>query len=129
MKQSLICAVMLGWIAVQAGSVAAVAQEHKEATKASQGAAEAMKPGIADGASSPDEMGNRRPLYRLQRSDMIEIKFTFAPEFNQNRTGSSGSRDLTTYMSQRHDSKANRQAAPIRTLESKNLLALFRKKV
>ena len=60
---------------------------------------------------------------------MIEIKFTFAPEFNQNRTGSSGSRDLTTYMSQRHDSKANRQAAPIRTLESKNLLALFRKKV
>jgi len=83
MKQSLICAVMLGWIAVQAGSVAAVAQEHKEATKASQGAAEAMKPGIADGASSPDEMGNRRPLYRLRKSDMIEIKFNFAPEFDQ----------------------------------------------
>ncbi len=28
-------------------------------------------------------MGNRRPLYRLQKSDVIEIKFNFSPEFDQ----------------------------------------------
>jgi len=44
-----------------------------------------VTPDQADGASSPDrdEMGNRRPLYRLQHSDIIEISFAFAPEFNQ----------------------------------------------
>ncbi len=83
MNRNLICAAMLGWIVAQAGLVAAVAQEKKEAIKTSQGPAEATKPGIADGASSPDEMGNRRPLYRLRKSDMIEIKFNFAPEFDQ----------------------------------------------
>jgi polysaccharide export outer membrane protein len=28
-------------------------------------------------------MGNRRPLYRLRKSDVIEIKFNFASEFDQ----------------------------------------------
>ena len=28
-------------------------------------------------------MGNRRPLYRLQKSDVIEIKFNFTAEFDQ----------------------------------------------
>jgi polysaccharide export outer membrane protein len=79
MKRILICAVIVGSFAAQTGSVAAVAQEQKEATKASQ-ATEATK---ADGASSPDEMGNRRPLYRLRKSDIIEIRFNFAPEFDQ----------------------------------------------
>ena len=84
MKQLLTCAaIMLGWFAVQAGSGAAVAQEQSKATSTSQGAAEATKSGIADGASSPDEMGNRRPLYRLQKSDVLEIKFNFASEFDQ----------------------------------------------
>ena len=27
--------------------------------------------------------GDRRPLYRLRKSDVIEISFTFAPEFDQ----------------------------------------------
>jgi polysaccharide export outer membrane protein len=84
MKRLLTCAVfMLCWFAVQAGSVAAVAQEQTKATSTSQGAAEATKSGIAGGASSPDEMGNRRPLYRLRKSDVIEIKFNFASEFDQ----------------------------------------------
>jgi polysaccharide biosynthesis/export protein len=85
MKWLPICAALaLGGWAVQTGSVAAVAQEQAtQAAKASEGAAGPTKSGIADGASSPDEMGNRRPLYRLKRSDMIEIKFTFAPEFDQ----------------------------------------------
>ena len=84
MNQLLTCAVvMLCGIAGQAGSVAAVAQETTKASNPSQGATEAAKSGIADGASSPDEMGNRRPLYRLQKSDVIEIKFNFASEFDQ----------------------------------------------
>ena len=28
-------------------------------------------------------MGNRRPLYRLRKSDVIDIKFNFASEFDQ----------------------------------------------
>ncbi len=75
MERLLICvALVLGCRAVQASSVAAVAQEQAtQAAKASEGAAGPTKPGIADGASSPDEMGNRRPLYRLRKSDVIEI--------------------------------------------------------
>ena len=84
MKRVLICTVIvLAGFAVQAGSVAAVAQEQTKAASTSQGAAEATKSGIADGASSPDEMGNRRPLYRIRKSDVIEIKFNFASEFDQ----------------------------------------------
>jgi len=64
--------------------MAAVAQtQAPEAAKASAGATAPAKPGTADGASSPDEMGNRRPLYRLRKSDIIEIKFNFASEFDQ----------------------------------------------
>lgn len=83
MKQLLICAAVLLGFAAQAGSVAAVAQGQTKASTTSQGAAEATKSGIAGGASSPDEMGNRRPLYRLRKSDVIEIKFNFASEFDQ----------------------------------------------
>jgi polysaccharide biosynthesis/export protein len=84
MKQLLTCAaIMLGSFAVGTGSMAAAAQEQTKTSFSSQGAAEATKSGTADGASSPDEMGNRRPLYRLRKSDVIEIKFNFAPEFDQ----------------------------------------------
>jgi len=75
--------VMLCCFAAQAGSVAAGAQEHTKVLSSSQWATAAAKSGTADGASSPDEMGNRRPLYRLRKSDVIEIKFNFAPEFDQ----------------------------------------------
>jgi polysaccharide export outer membrane protein len=84
MKRLLICATgIICCFAAQSDWVAAVAQEQTKASNTSQGAAEATKPGIAGGASSPDEMGNRRPLYRLQKSDVIEIKFNFASEFDQ----------------------------------------------
>jgi polysaccharide export outer membrane protein len=73
--------VLLGFT-VQTLSVAAVAQEER-AAQASQAAAEPTKSGAADGASSPDAMGNRRPRYRLQKSDVVAIRFTFAPEFDQ----------------------------------------------
>jgi len=46
----------------------------------------AAKSGAADGNWSPALTGERRPLYRLCKSDVVEISFTFAPEFNQTRT-------------------------------------------
>jgi hypothetical protein len=75
--------VVLFCLAAQAGSVVAGAQQQTATSVTSRGATAATKPGIADGASSPDEMGNRRPLYRLRKSDVIEIKFDFTPEFDQ----------------------------------------------
>ena len=35
---------------------------------------------------SPALTGERRPLYRLRKSDALEIRFTFSPEFDQNVT-------------------------------------------
>jgi polysaccharide export outer membrane protein len=46
----------------------------------------AAKPGRADGLGNPLLGGGRRPLYRLQASDMLEVSFTVAPEFNQSVT-------------------------------------------
>jgi polysaccharide export outer membrane protein len=44
----------------------------------------------ADGAGisnkSPALTGERRPLYRLRKSDVVEIRFAFSPEFNQDIT-------------------------------------------
>ncbi len=46
----------------------------------------AAKPGRADGLGNPLLGGERRPLYRLRPSDIVEISFTVAPEFNQTLT-------------------------------------------
>ena len=43
----------------------------------------AAKPGGADGLGNPILGGERHPLYRLRPSDVVEISFTVAPEFNQ----------------------------------------------
>ena len=43
----------------------------------------AAKPGGADGLGNPLLGGERHPLYRLRPSDVVEISFTVAPEFNQ----------------------------------------------
>ena len=45
----------------------------------------AAKPGGADGLGNP-MLGERRPLYRLRSSDVVEVTFTVAPEFNQTLT-------------------------------------------
>lgn len=50
------------------------------------GAGTAAKPGSADGLGNPLLGGERRPLYRLHPSDVVEISFTVAPEFNQTLT-------------------------------------------
>ena len=65
--------------------VVAVAQEiWQEVAIRNSGAAETTKPGVADGGvRSPVLTGERRPLYRLCKSDVMEISFVFSPEFNQ----------------------------------------------
>jgi len=46
----------------------------------------AATPGGADGQGNPLLGGKRHPLYRLRPSDVVEISFTVAPEFNQTLT-------------------------------------------
>jgi polysaccharide biosynthesis/export protein len=46
----------------------------------------AAKTGGADDLGNPLLGGNRHPLYRLRPSDVVEISFTVAPEFNQSLT-------------------------------------------
>ncbi len=46
----------------------------------------AAKPGGADGPGNSLLGGQRHPLYRLRPSDVVEISFTVAPEFNQSLT-------------------------------------------
>jgi polysaccharide biosynthesis/export protein len=51
------------------------------------GRALSTKSGGADGVvGSPALSGERHPLYRLRNSDVLEISFTFASEFNQTVT-------------------------------------------
>ena len=46
----------------------------------------AAKPGQADGTGNPRLGGERRPLYRLNRSDVVALSFTLSPEFDQTLT-------------------------------------------
>ena len=46
----------------------------------------ASNPGQADGKGDPALGGERHPLYRLAKSDILEINFIFSPEFNQSLT-------------------------------------------
>jgi polysaccharide export outer membrane protein len=46
----------------------------------------AAKPGEADGLGNPQLGGERRPLYRLNRSDVVTLSFTLSPEFDQTLT-------------------------------------------
>ena len=45
----------------------------------------AAKPGQADGEGNP-RLGGRRPLYRLNRSDVVALSFTLSPELDQTLT-------------------------------------------
>ena len=47
----------------------------------------AAKPGQADGMGNLQKLGGeRRPLYRLNRSDVVVLSFTLSPEFDQTLT-------------------------------------------
>jgi protein involved in polysaccharide export with SLBB domain len=63
--------------------VVAAAQQQSGASVPSSSTAGTTKSGKADGTRSPALTGERRPLYRLGKSDVLEISFTFTPEFDQ----------------------------------------------
>jgi polysaccharide export outer membrane protein len=68
-------------------NISAVAAVHAQQPETGGQSAQAAKSGIADGTSSPPlTAGVRRPLYRLCKSDVLDVSFTFSPEFNQTVT-------------------------------------------
>ncbi len=44
------------------------------------------QPGKAGGMGDPALGGERHPLYRLTKSDVVDVNFTFSPDFNQSLT-------------------------------------------
>jgi len=44
------------------------------------------QPGKAGGMGDPAFGGERHPLYRLSKSDIVDVSFTFSPDFNQTLT-------------------------------------------
>jgi len=86
------------WMLIIALCVAVFAQERKVDLPADKQSSQfsltgagvgqnstAANPGRADGQGN-SLLGGRRPLYRLKPSDVIEVTFTVAPEFNQTLT-------------------------------------------
>jgi polysaccharide biosynthesis/export protein len=76
---------LAGCLLQNVSGVAPVHAQQPETTADQPGMATA-KSGIADGKASPALTEARRPLYRLSKSDVLEIGFTFSPEFNQTVT-------------------------------------------
>jgi len=60
--------------------------QQSETTAKHAGAVDAQNTGGVDGARSPALTGVRRPLYRLRKSDVVDINFTFSPQFDQTVT-------------------------------------------
>ena len=84
-----LCAVSLVYcLSWQPGTL--LAAQDLTANSAVAARAEAMHIGKADDAWDPEQgpalTGTRRPLYRLQRSDVLEIHFHLTPEFDQTVT-------------------------------------------
>ncbi|MGH9498137.1 MAG: polysaccharide biosynthesis/export family protein [Terriglobales bacterium] len=77
--------ILLGCLMQNISGVATAHAQQPETTGEPTGAATA-KSGIADGTASPALTEARRPLYRLCKSDVLEISFAFSPEFNQSVT-------------------------------------------
>ena len=71
---------------VQPELVKAVAQSQGATTAVEQTGRETPKPSEADGERSPALTGERRPFYRLQKSDVVEIEFPFSPELDETVT-------------------------------------------
>lgn len=85
-------------LSLQLGSAAFAQEENKNLAQGSKtsrssltgagagGGTTAANAGRADGLGNPLLGGERHPLYRLRASDVVEISFTVAPEFNQTLT-------------------------------------------
>lgn len=77
-----------GSSAPQSGKVAAAESSQspdRNGTSSSRSGA-VTTPDKADGMGDPAFGGERHPLYRLTKSDVVEADFTFSPDFNQNLT-------------------------------------------
>ena len=66
--------------------VAVAAQEQGLKLASANGQPDTARSGAAGDEWSPALTGERRPLYRLHMSDVVDVSFTFAPEFNQSLT-------------------------------------------
>lgn len=73
----------LTWLLLQQVPAALRAQEIGSKVP---GQAAAAEPGTVADARSSEFAGDRRPLYRLGQSDVLELTFEFASEFNQTVT-------------------------------------------
>jgi len=83
-RKAAYCVLALTCCSLQQGLMVAVAQEQQPNAAVEQtGPAVTTKSGVSDGAQSPALTGARRPLYRLCKSDVVAISFTFSPEFDQ----------------------------------------------
>ncbi len=70
--------------APQAVALAAESSQSRDGTAAAKVAREAItQSGKAGGSGDPALGGERHPLYRLSKSDTVEVIFTFSPDFNQ----------------------------------------------
>lgn len=73
-------------ILTQASSVVVAQEMQPSAGAALSGQTQTTKSGSVGGQRSPALTGERRPLYRLHKSDALQIKFAFQPDFDQNVT-------------------------------------------
>jgi protein involved in polysaccharide export with SLBB domain len=77
---------LLGCAGLQVSVVAVGQRSGPEAAAGRAGPSATTESGVAGGVLSPALTGERRPLYRLRNSDVLEISFTFASEFDQTVT-------------------------------------------
>lgn len=75
--------VALACCTLQQVAVIAVAQERPRVASENAGHTDVTKSGMAGGVWSPALTGERHPLYRLHKSDVLDITFSFSPEFDQ----------------------------------------------
>lgn len=80
------CSAAFGQVGKDLGDGKETSQSGLTGAGAGSGSSTAAKPGRADGLGNPLLGGERRPLYRIRPSDVLEISFTVAPEFNQRLT-------------------------------------------
>ncbi len=73
--------------APQAGTLAVESSQSRERPAAANSARDSItQSGKAGGSGDPALGGERHPLYRLSKSDTVEVTFTFSPDFNQSLT-------------------------------------------
>jgi polysaccharide biosynthesis/export protein len=71
-----------------AGKIAAAESSQSQDRSGTNGSINGAitQPGKAGGKGDPAFGGERHPLYRLTKSDSVDVNFTFSPEFNQTLT-------------------------------------------